>query len=76
MRVRIRLHPNELWIVESKRWYDFEWNYENSFIGDNAYERAHFFARLLKNPEIEEIKKKPKTEDIYERTHQSNSIYY
>jgi hypothetical protein len=38
-------------------------------MGDNAYERAHFFARLLKNPEIEEIKKNPKTEDIYERTY-------
>ena len=56
MRVRIRFHFNEIWIVESKRWYNFKWNYENSFMGDNAYERAHFCARIVKNPEIEEIK--------------------
>lgn len=55
MRVRIRLHSNEAWVVESKRWYQFKWKYENCFLGNDAYERAHFCARLLKNPEIEEI---------------------
>ena len=69
MRVRLRFNPHEIWIVEGKHWYNFQWHYENSFMGDNAYERAHFYARLLKNPEIEEIKKNPKTEDIHERTY-------
>jgi hypothetical protein len=55
MRVRLRLDPNEIWIVEGKHWYNFNWHYENSFMGDNAYERAHFYARMLKHPKTEEI---------------------
>ena len=56
MRVRIRLHPKGYWVVETKRWYEFDWQYENLFSGDNDYERAHFYARALKYPQIEEIK--------------------
>jgi hypothetical protein len=55
MRVRLRFDPNEIWIVEGKHWYNFNWHYENSFMGDNAYERAHFYARALRHPHIEEI---------------------
>jgi hypothetical protein len=57
MRVRLRLIPRDYWIVETKRWYDFlGWMIADSFTGDNAYERAHFYARALKYPQIEEIK--------------------
>ena len=55
MRVRVRLHPKGYWVVETKRWYEFDWQYENLFSGDNDYERAHFYARALKYPQFEEI---------------------
>jgi hypothetical protein len=57
MRVRIRFDPRGYWIIETKRWYDFlGWMIADSVTGDNAYERAHFYARALKYPQIEEIK--------------------
>jgi hypothetical protein len=56
MRVRVRFDPRGLWIIETKRWYNFSWMYADSVTGDNAYERAHFYARALKYPQIEEIK--------------------
>jgi hypothetical protein len=55
MRVRLVFNPHEYWTVESKRWYQLSWHLENSFHGDNSYERAHFFARALKQPQTEEI---------------------
>jgi hypothetical protein len=55
MRVRVRLHPKEYWVVESKRWYEFDWQYENLFSGDNAYERAKAYGQALKYPQFEEI---------------------
>ena len=55
MRVRIRLHPKEYWVVETKRWYEFDWQYENLFAGDEAYEHAKDYAVRLKHPQIEEI---------------------
>ena len=55
MRVRIRLHPKHYWVVESKRWYDVDWQYEQLFGGDDSYEIAKNYARLLKHPQIEEI---------------------
>jgi len=44
------------WIVESKYWYNFKWKYQNLFSGDDAYDRAHFYARALKYTHIEEVK--------------------
>lgn len=55
MRVRISLHPKEYWVVETKRWYEFDWQYENLFVGDEAYKRAKDYAVLLKHPQVEEI---------------------
>lgn len=55
MRVRLRFDAREYWVVETKLWYNFFWKIEDSFHGDNAYERAHFYARALKNPHTEEI---------------------
>lgn len=57
MRVRIRLHPlgKEYWFVETKRWYEFDWQYENLFAGDEAYKRAKDYAVLLKHPQIKDI---------------------
>jgi hypothetical protein len=55
MRVRLRLHPRKYWVVESMFWYDLSWNYEQCFHGDDAYERAHEYGRLLKNNYTEEI---------------------
>jgi hypothetical protein len=55
MRVRLRFDAREYWVVETKPWYNFFWKIEDSFHGDNAYERAHFYARALKNPHTEEI---------------------
>jgi len=56
MRVRLVFHPDKYWIVQIKRWYQFRWEHENSFCGDDAYERAHFYARALKYPHTEEVK--------------------
>ena len=55
MRVRIRLHPKGYWVVETKRWYEFDWQYENLFAGDDTYERAKAYARALKYQQFEEI---------------------
>ena len=55
MRVRLRFNPHEYWTVESKLWYQFFWQFESSFHGDDCYERAHLFARALKHGQTEEI---------------------
>ena len=55
MKVRIRLSPNKEWTVESQRWWSFGWEYERSFFGDDSYERAQEYARILKNNYTEEI---------------------
>jgi hypothetical protein len=55
MRVRLILTPHEYWLVESKRWYNINWQYEALFSGDDAYERAHHYAVLLKHPQTEEM---------------------
>lgn len=54
MRVRVRLHPKQYWVVETKSWF-FDWEYAELFMGDNAYERAKDYALRLKHPQIEEI---------------------
>jgi len=54
MRVRLRLHPKQYWVVETKSWF-FDWEYAELFMGDNAYERAKVYAQALKHPQIEEI---------------------
>ena len=55
MRVRLRFSPKQCWVVESKYWYEFDWQYKNMFVGDNSYERAKDYAVLLKHPQVEEI---------------------
>lgn len=55
MRIRIRMSPDKDWVVETKRWYNFGWRYEKMFFGDDAYERALFYARALQHPTFEEI---------------------
>ena len=55
MKVRLRLDPNQHWYVESKRWYEFNWQHENLFAGDEAYERAKDYALRLKYQATEEI---------------------
>lgn len=59
MRVRLRLDPKNYLVVESKCWYQFKWQYEKDFYGDNerstTYERAKEYAQALLHPEIEEI---------------------
>ena len=55
MRVRIRLHPKGYWVVETKRWYEFDWQYDNLFSGDDSYERAKAYGQALKYPQYEEI---------------------
>jgi hypothetical protein len=49
------MHPDQYGVVESKRWYNFEWQHEKMLLGDNAYERALFYARALQHPTFEEI---------------------
>lgn len=56
MRVRIYLTAHKSWQVESKRWHNIFWQYEASFSGDAAYERAKEYAQRLKNPNYEEIR--------------------
>jgi hypothetical protein len=55
MRIRIRMTPDKDWVVESKRWYNFGWRFERFFMGDDAYNRALFYARALQHPTFEEI---------------------
>ena len=55
MRVRIRKDVDGMWIVESKKWYEFGWNYRKYMLGDNAEKRALEYARILLNPVIIEI---------------------
>jgi len=55
MRVRLLFGPDEAWWVQSKRWWFLSWHNEKCFIGDVAYQRAHFYARALKHPHIEEV---------------------
>jgi hypothetical protein len=55
MRVRLKFNPHSYWTVESKRHWYSGWQLEQSFHGDDAYERAHFFARALKHQQTEEI---------------------
>ena len=55
MRVRLRFGPDKTWYVESKQWWHFSWGYEQLFSGEDAYERAHFYARALKFHHTEEI---------------------
>jgi hypothetical protein len=55
MRVRLLLDADKTWWVQSKRWWFLPWYFEKCFLGDQAYERAHFYARALKNPHTEEI---------------------
>ena len=55
MRVRLRFDPRELWVVESKYWYEFTWHLRESFSGDGSYTRAYMYARTLKRPHTEEI---------------------
>ena len=55
MRIRVVFNPHKYWYVESKKWYQLRWHWEASFHSDDAYERAHFFARALRKPQIEEI---------------------
>lgn len=60
MRVRIRKHPIDYWVVESKVWYERNWYYEQSFHGDDMEKRALKYAQDLINPIIIEIKKEKK----------------
>jgi hypothetical protein len=55
MRVRIRQDVDGMWIVESKKWYEFEWHCHKCVLGDNAEKRALEYARLLLNPVIIEV---------------------
>jgi hypothetical protein len=55
MRVRLRFNPREMWVVESKHWYELKWTFHDMFGGDNSYTRAYLYARTLKRPHIEEI---------------------
>ena len=55
MRIRVVFSPHKYWYVESKKWYQLRWHWEASFHSDDAYERAHFFARALQHPTFEEI---------------------
>jgi hypothetical protein len=55
MRVRIRKDVDGMWIVESKKWYEFEWRCQKCTLGDNAEKRALEYARLLLNPVIIEV---------------------
>ena len=55
MRVRLWMDPNKVWWVQSKCWWQFKWHNEACFIHDDAYERAHFYARALKFQHTEEI---------------------
>lgn len=55
MRVRLRFNPREMWVVESKKWYELSWVFRDMFGGDNSYHRALAYAKLLKYPIIEDL---------------------
>lgn len=55
MKVRLRLDPRQKWVVETKRWYEFNWQYQESFYGDKAYDSAKDYALRLKYQATEEI---------------------
>ena len=55
MRVRLRRGPSEEWVVESRNWWSFGWYYEKCFLGDDAYNRAYYYAKALKHPHTEEV---------------------
>jgi hypothetical protein len=55
MRVRIKKDADGAWTVESKKWYELDWNYRKCVLGDNAEKRALEYARLLLNPVIIEV---------------------
>ena len=57
MRVRIRKHPTNYWVVESKVWYERKWHYEESFHSADAEKRALKYAQDLINPMIIEVVK-------------------
>ena len=58
MRVRIRKLPkfSDVWVAESKLWYQFSWKYQENFVGEKAAEEASAYARELLDPIIVEIK--------------------
>lgn len=60
MRVRIRKHPTDYWVVESKVWFQRHWYYEQSFHGNDMEKRALQYAQDLIDPIIIEIKKEKK----------------
>jgi len=62
MRVRVRKHPTDYWVVESKVWYEFKWRYQESFHSadsESAEKRALKYAQDLINPMIIEVIKQP-----------------
>ena len=56
MRIRIKEEANGRWIVESKKWWQFTWRWEETFYDQFAYEKAKAYAERMKNLRIEEIK--------------------
>lgn len=57
MRVRIKKCADDLWVVESKKWYDISWQYEKCVVNDNAEKLALEYARNLLDPVIIELTK-------------------
>jgi hypothetical protein len=57
MRVRIKKCADDLWVVESKKWYDISWKYEKAVFNDNAEKLALEYARNLLDPVIIELTK-------------------
>jgi len=58
MKVRIRHEPRDgvqKWVVETKQWWEINWQYADSCIGDNAQERALALANQYKNPVVIEV---------------------
>ena len=55
MKVRIKKCADDLWCVETKKWYNFGWQYRTCMLGDNSEKRALEYARNLLNPLIIEI---------------------
>lgn len=57
MKVRIKKCADDLWCVETKKWYNFGWQYQTCMLGDNSEKRALEYARNLLNPVIIELTK-------------------